>query len=104
MFQFLKTISVAALVTISAVQAYSEPGACSGYCWAHDPAVIQRASDGTYFKFNTGTGIQYATASSLAGPWTIQGYVLPDGSSINNSGSDDPWVDHPESLNRITRS
>ncbi|KAE9375912.1 glycoside hydrolase family 43 protein [Stipitochalara longipes BDJ] len=92
MFQFLKIFSVAALMAAAAVQAYSDPGACSGYCWAHDPSVIQRASDGTYFKFNTGTGIQYATASSLAGPWTIQGYVLPDGSSIDNSGSDDPWA------------
>jgi hypothetical protein len=92
MFQFLTSTLVTALVAAVAVQAYSEPGACSGYCWAHDPAVIQRASDGTYFKFNTGTGIQYATASSLAGPWKIQGYVLPNGSSINNSGSKDPWV------------
>jgi len=92
MFQFLKSTLVTALAAAVAVQAYSEPGACSGYCWAHDPAVIQRASDGTYFKFNTGTGIQYATSSSLAGPWTIQGYVLPNGSSINNSGSKDPWV------------
>jgi arabinan endo-1,5-alpha-L-arabinosidase len=96
MYKFLKTISAAALVAVAAVQAYSDPGACSGYCWAHDPAVIQRASDGTYFKFNTGTGIQYATASSIAGPWTIQGYVLPDGSSIDNSGSDDPWVYSPK--------
>jgi hypothetical protein len=92
MFRFLKSTLVTALAAAVAVQAYSEPGACSGYCWAHDPAVIQRASDGTYFKFNTGTGIQYATASSLAGPWTIQGYVLPNGSSINNAGSKDPWV------------
>jgi arabinan endo-1,5-alpha-L-arabinosidase len=92
MFQFSKSIWVTVLVAAAAVQAYSDPGACSGYCWAHDPAVIQRTSDGTYFKFNTGTGIQYATASSLAGPWFIQGYVLPDGSSIANSGSDDPWV------------
>jgi arabinan endo-1,5-alpha-L-arabinosidase len=61
-----------ALVAAVAVQAYSEPEACSGYCWAHNPAIIQRASDGTYFKFNTRTGIQYSTASSIAGPWTIQ--------------------------------
>jgi arabinan endo-1,5-alpha-L-arabinosidase len=86
MFQLLQSISVSALVAVAAVQAYSEPGACSGYCWAHDPAVIQRPRDGTYFKFNTGAGIQYATASSLAGPWTIQGYVLPDGSVIDNAG------------------
>lgn len=60
--------------------------------WAHDPAVIQRASDGKYFKFNTGAGLQYASATSLNGPWKVVGDVLPDGSSISNSGSDDPWV------------
>jgi hypothetical protein len=92
MLSLKKSIATIFFLTATAAQAYSNPGACSGYCWAHDPAVIQRASDGTYFKFNTGTGIQYATASSLAGPWTIQGDVLPNGSSISNAGSDDPWV------------
>lgn len=92
MLQLLKSLSIAVLAVISAVQAYPEPRACTGYCWAHDPAVIQRVSDGVYFKFNTGTGIQFATSTSLDGSWTIQGYVLPSGSSISNSGSDDPWV------------
>ncbi|PMD17037.1 glycoside hydrolase family 43 protein [Hyaloscypha hepaticicola] len=101
MFQYLKSILATALAAAVAVQAYSEPGACSGYCWAHDPAVIQRASDGTYFKFNTGTGIQYATASSLAGPWTIQGFVLPNGSSINNFGSKDPWAPDVHLVNGV---
>lgn len=64
--------------------------------WAHDPAVIQRASDGKYFKFNTGAGLHYASANSLNGPWTIVGDVLPQGSSINNAGSKDPWVSRLE--------
>jgi arabinan endo-1,5-alpha-L-arabinosidase len=84
MFHFLKPLLSAALAVLPLVQAYSNPGACSGACWAHDPAVIER-SDGTYFKFNTGDGIEIATASSLSGPWTLVGYVLPDGSSINSA-------------------
>jgi arabinan endo-1,5-alpha-L-arabinosidase len=74
------------------VDAYAAPGACSGACWSHDPAVIQRASDGTYFRFSTGGGIQITTASSIAGPWTIQGYALADGSSIDLDGNTDLWA------------
>lgn len=73
--------------------AYAAPGACSGYCFAHDPAVVKRA-DGTYFRFSTGGGIGIATASSLAGSWTYKGLALSGGSSISvsgNSGSD-LWV------------
>jgi hypothetical protein len=80
------------LTAASAVSGYSNPGACSGHCWAHDPSVIQRASDGLYFKFNTGSGIEIATSSSLEGPWTLQGYVLPSGSSIDLDGNTDLWV------------
>jgi len=92
MFQFLRPALVVALGAATLVQSYSDPGACSGACWAHDPSVIQRTSDGKYFKFNTGSGIEIATASSLSGTWTLQGYVLPSGSSINNAGSKDLWV------------
>lgn len=80
------------LGAVSAVAAYATPGACSGHCYAHDPSVIQRASDGLYFKFNTGGGIEIATSSLLTGPWTLQGDVLPGGSSINLSGNTDLWV------------
>jgi arabinan endo-1,5-alpha-L-arabinosidase len=77
---------------VSLVNTYSDPGPCKGACWAHDPTIIQRASDSKYFKFNTGTGIEIATASSLSGPWTLEGYVLPNGSSIDNAGRKDPWA------------
>jgi hypothetical protein len=92
MFHFLRPLLAVALTATSIVQAYSDPGACSGHCWAHDPSIVER--DGTYFKFNTGSGIEIATASSIAGPWTLQGYALPDGSKISvtgNTGSD-LWV------------
>ncbi len=80
------------LIVVPLASSYSDPGPCTGACWAHDPTVIQRSSDGKYFKFNTGTGIEIATSNSLAGPWTLQGFVLPNGSSIDNPGRKDPWA------------
>lgn len=93
MFKFLRPLlAFLAATALPVVQAYADPGACSGACWAHDPSVIQRTSDGLYFKFNTGSGMEIATASSLSGPWTLKGYVLPSGSSININGGTDLWV------------
>jgi len=89
MFQILKLLFATILAVAPFVQAYSNPGACTGACWAHDPAIAKR-SDGTYFKFNTGVGIEIATASAIEGPWTLVGYVLPDGTSIN--GQTDLWA------------
>lgn len=71
--------------------AYPDPGACSGNCYAHDPSMVKRA-DGTYFRFNTGGGIQIYKASSIEGSWTYEGDALPSGSSINLSGNTDLWV------------
>jgi arabinan endo-1,5-alpha-L-arabinosidase len=68
------------------------PGACLGACNVHDPAVIRRTSDGTYFRFSTGNKIQIATASALTGPWTNRGSALPNGSKINKPGNQDLWV------------
>ncbi|KAL8685138.1 MAG: hypothetical protein Q9218_007952 [Villophora microphyllina] len=79
------------LALAASVAAYANPGSCSGSCIVHDPAVIRR-SDGTYFRFSTGSKIQIATASSLAGPWTIRGSALPNGSSINLAGNMDLWA------------
>lgn len=82
---------VATLAGIVSLVSAQTPGACSGSCQVHDPAVCKR-SDGTYFRFSTGNKIQIATASSLAGPWTIQGSALPSGSIINLSGNQDLWA------------
>lgn len=76
----------------TSIDAYSDPEPCTGSCWAHDPALIQRASDGTYFRFNTDTYIDIKTSDSLSGPWTDAGSVLPDGSEITLSGSTGLWV------------
>lgn len=92
---FKPLIFLFSLLSLSApsVHAYADPGSCSGACWAHDPSVIQRTSDGLYFKFNTGTGMEIVTASSLSGPWTIRGSVLPGGTSITNAGqTKDLWA------------
>ncbi|QMW36983.1 hypothetical protein G4B11_000219 [Aspergillus flavus] len=85
---FVLTTSL--LVALS--HGYGAPGACSGACNIHDPSLIQRESDGTYFRFSTGNRISYATASSIEGPWTAVGSILPDGSSIDLPGNDDLWV------------
>lgn len=82
------------LLLASVVQAqtlFPAPGACSGSCGIHDPAVVKR-SDGTYFRFGTGGGIKAATAKSISGPWTAIADVLPGGSKINNPGNKDIWV------------
>ncbi|KAL2852562.1 putative arabinan endo-1,5-alpha-L-arabinosidase A [Aspergillus pseudodeflectus] len=72
--------------------AYGAPGACSGACNIHDPALIRRESDGKYFRFSTGNRISYASAPAIGGPWTVLGSILPDGSSINLPGNDDLWA------------
>ncbi|KAH8772913.1 glycoside hydrolase, family 43 [Diaporthe sp. PMI_573] len=82
-----------ALFALPGVQAaYPNPGACSGDCFAHDPALIKRSSDGKYFRFNTGGKIMIYDSDSLSGPWTFRGAAIPGGSSINLAGKDDLWA------------
>ncbi|KAF3390293.1 putative arabinan endo-1,5-alpha-L-arabinosidase A [Penicillium rolfsii] len=71
---------------------YANPGSCSGACNVHDPSLIQRSSDGLYFRFSTGNEISYASASSIKGPWTTIGSMLPSGSSIDLAGNTDLWA------------
>lgn len=54
-----------ALAALPSAAAYADPGACSGECWAHDPCLIKR-SDGTYFRFNTGSKIGIWTADAIS--------------------------------------
>jgi arabinan endo-1,5-alpha-L-arabinosidase len=74
--------------------AYPNRGPCTGDCWTHDPTMIQRQSDGKYFRFATGTGINTMTSDSVKGPWKDVGSALPKGSSIKLDGvsSSDIWV------------
>ena len=84
--------TIALLIAAASVSAYANPGACSGSCQVHDPALIQRSSDGTYFRFSTGNKIQIATAPAIQGPWTVKGSALPSGSEINLAGNQDLWA------------
>ncbi|PYH98093.1 endo 1,5-alpha-arabinanase abnA [Aspergillus ellipticus CBS 707.79] len=90
MYRILSALSAPLLATL--VQGYADPEACSGVCTTHDPGLIRRESDGTYFRFSTGDKISYVSASSLEGPWTSVGSMLPDGSSIDLDGNDDLWA------------
>ncbi|PKX88715.1 arabinan endo-1,5-alpha-L-arabinosidase [Aspergillus novofumigatus IBT 16806] len=80
---------------------YANPGSCSGACNVHDPALIRRQSDGKYFRFSTGNKISYASSSSIQGPWTVLGSVLPSGSSINLDGNDDLWAPDVSLVNGV---
>ena len=89
----LSTFSAFLLALLpSAVQAYPSPGACSGECFTHDPAVVKRASDGKYFRFSTLGLIGITTADDLAGPWTASGSVIQGASIINYPGNDVLWA------------
>ncbi|KAF2728650.1 putative arabinan endo-1,5-alpha-L-arabinosidase A [Polyplosphaeria fusca] len=84
----LLTASFASFAT-----AYTTPLPCTGTCTnAHDPSLIRRTSDGTYFRFSTGNKIAIHTAPSIQGPWTYKGAALPSGSKINKPGRTDLWA------------
>ncbi|KUJ06442.1 endo-1,5-alpha-L-arabinosidase [Mollisia scopiformis] len=71
---------------------WPDPEACTGNCtYVHDPSVIRR-SDGTWFRFSTLGNIAIATAPSLTGPWTYEGAMLPDGSSIDVIAGQGLWA------------
>lgn len=75
------------------VHGYANPLACSGICTnTHDPSLIRRSSDGTYFRFATGGTVPIFSATSLQGPWKQLGNVLSKASSINNPGNTDLWA------------
>lgn len=91
MWSFLTTIT--GLLSLSAwASGYSNPERCTGNCFAHDPGFIRRSSDGEYFRFNTDTYIDIMKASSVSGPWTIVGNVLPNGSVIDLADNEGLWV------------
>jgi len=63
---------------------WSDPLPCSGVCVnTHDPSIIQRSSDGLYFRFATGQSMPIFTGDSIQGPWEEAGEVLPPGSGDN---------------------
>ncbi|KAJ5793414.1 Glycoside hydrolase family 43 [Penicillium paradoxum] len=80
---------------------YASPRGCSGACNVHDPTLIQRSSDDRYFRFSTGNKISYASASSINGPWTTIGSMLPSGSSIDLPGNEDLWAPDAHVVNGL---
>lgn len=80
------------------MQGYPPPGPCTGACNVRDPGLVVRESDGMYFLFSSHDQIKYASAKSLAGPWTHIGSAVPGGSSIDLAGNDDLWVSDGLSL------
>ncbi|KAK8135587.1 arabinan endo-1-5-alpha-L-arabinosidase A [Apiospora sp. TS-2023a] len=95
MLSFSSCLAVAlapVAILASGATAYTNPGAYSGQCEAHDPSVIQRASDGVYFRFNTGNRTTVWKSNALEGPWENKGAALPKGSSINLEGNQDLWA------------
>ncbi|EKD12868.1 uncharacterized protein L3040_007025 [Drepanopeziza brunnea f. sp. 'multigermtubi'] len=92
---------VAILAVVPVFAAYPNPEVCAGACWAHDPALIRRDSDGLYFKFNTAGNVEIATSTSLNGPWTLQGFVFTAGSSLDNPGNKDLWAPDVSLVNGV---
>jgi arabinan endo-1,5-alpha-L-arabinosidase len=87
-----KSIALLALSWQVAAE-YPDPLSCSGVCNnTHDPALIQRASDGIWFRFSTGNKLSIHSASSETGPWEYKGFVLSNCSVIQVDGNCDLWA------------
>lgn len=86
LFSTLSAFLLASLASVVRAQ-YPDPGACSGECFTHDPAVVKRY-DGKYFRFSTLDLIGISTADDLSGPWTRSGSVIQGASVINMAGND----------------
>lgn len=73
---------------------YPDPYPCYGNnSGIHDPSIIYE--DGTFWRFSTSGNIAVATASSLKGPWTYRGPLLPEGTKIQVADNQDIWVKAP---------
>ena len=60
----------------------------------HDPGLVRRSSDGTYYRFATGGLIPIYSAPSIQGPWKRLGTVLSGAAKVNNPGNRGLWVSH----------
>lgn len=74
------------------MRGYAEPERCTGECFAHDPGLIRRSSDGVYFRFNTDLYIDIMKSDSLSGPWETIGNVLPEGTVVDLPDVTALWV------------
>ncbi|OQE13774.1 hypothetical protein PENFLA_c043G08503 [Penicillium flavigenum] len=99
--RYFADITLPAVLFAAIANAYANPGSCSGACNVHDPTLVQRSSDKRYFRFSTGNKISYASATSINGPWTNIGSMLPAGSSVDLAGSDDLWAPDAQFINDL---
>lgn len=82
---------VLALFTLGA---WAEPNPLPGSSdvVVRDPAIWYNADLGKYFVFSTKENIRIYTSTSLTGPWTRTGSVLPNCSLIQLDGNCDLWA------------
>jgi arabinan endo-1,5-alpha-L-arabinosidase len=97
MVSFFPLLSTLSLLRGNVTQAengvYPDPEPCTGNCtYVHDPSVIQRPTDGTFFRFSTNGNIAIASAPSMTGPWEYLGSMLPNGSEIQVTKGQEIWV------------
>ncbi|KAH9940032.1 glycoside hydrolase family 43 protein [Epithele typhae] len=57
-----------------------------------DPAIFYNSDSKKYFVFSTDENIKIFTSTSLTGPWTRNGSVLPDCSVIQLAGNCSLWA------------
>ncbi|CAK5276033.1 unnamed protein product [Mycena citricolor] len=72
-------LSAVSLALLPVAHAVVGPGKVTGDTAVHDPTMCKR-SDGTYFVFSTGTGIEIRTSPDRTA-WTHVGSVWPNGAS-----------------------
>ncbi|KAI0755485.1 glycoside hydrolase family 43 protein [Fomes fomentarius] len=82
--------ALASLATL--VFAVPSPLPGSSNIVVRDPTIIYNPSSRKYFVFSTDEGIKIFSSTSLTGPWTRQGSVLPNGSSIDLPGNKNLWA------------
>ncbi|TBU30490.1 glycoside hydrolase family 43 protein [Dichomitus squalens] len=83
--------SIISLVTCTLAQTPNPlPG--SSDTVVRDPAIYYNGDSKKYFVFSTDNDIGIFTSTSLLGPWTSVGSVLPNCSTINLSGNCDLWA------------
>ncbi|VDC05854.1 unnamed protein product [Peniophora sp. CBMAI 1063] len=88
----VKLAALAQSLFVLAALATPNPIAGTSNIAVRDPAIWHNSDNGKYYLFATDGNIGTWTSTSLAGPYTYVGAVLPDCSSINLSGNCDLWA------------
>ena len=91
------------LLVTDLASGYVNPEKCKGICGnAHDPAIIRRDEDNTYFRFSTGRAISVYSAPDITGPWKELGDILTKGSKVDLKGKRTFWVNIIPYLRSLT--